>query len=162
MKTESKPAEETETTEVEKVEAPTEGEDAGKENAIPEYVEDKPEPEPETVTYDEYLESLKEKRPEGDEKETREVANDDFEGKVAQAFVKKDDDNEGPQYDLGTANKKKNKGKKKVKKLMNIDEFMKDAPGGGNRGYGRRGGRGGRRQGRGGGRLNMDDFPVLG
>merc|ERR1712137_1117865 len=108
----------------------TEGaaEEATKENAAPENAEPEAEPEPATLTYDEHLELLKQKRLEDDMAlKVREV-DTNFEGaKSAVAFTKKEDE-EGPEYIIGGGKTKKGKKRNPNKKaMMNIDEFMKDA-----------------------------------
>lgn len=126
-----------------------------------------PEPEPEVVSYEEYLARKAEATLEEDKNiEARAVQNDDSQWKGAATYVKEDNEDLNSEYGLGIVGKK-GEGKKKGKKAtakVNIDEFMKAQ--GGNR----RGGKGGRRGGKGGSnprdgsRITYDDsnFPKLG
>lgn len=123
------------------------------------------EPEPETRSYEEYLEAQKNAALEEDNLVIRTVKNDDFQGQKAQAFAK-DEIDEGPVYEFGTASKKgKGKKTKKESKILSIDQFKaQEAAAQSFRGNGRGRGRGGRGRGGRGAPLRMDDsnFPKLG
>jgi len=133
-----------------------------------EKAEDAPEPEPEVISYDEFLANQAAAAPEDDRKtKVREVSNDgqwkDFAAKAAPVKEEEAD------YDLSGGPKKTGRSKKTrngKKSAVSLDQFAKETPGG-------RGGRGGRGRGRGRGngrgegrgqkfKITADAFPSLG